>query len=607
MGAEGRPDFIKLLHRINWENNFMLRHKGILILSLAMAFAALTLGAIAFRYAGKEAEYREQEVRKALQQQTRMIAGQCLNIIKQEQRNLVKELRNSQPAGEDLLKIYRSNPLLREVFITDFRGVPIFPKRNNDFYKRYANLFLDLRKGTFKPQVNSQPIAVRNQKRSSFNKKLSWDYFSSNTNANVDVQQQTDNQYNQEIAQQVQTLIPQTEDAQKKQISSDLSNLFFKVTQGASSGWVPWFSDNRFCPLVWSRCAKDQSKIVGGEIETVALISRIIMAFPQEVPEYYRFELTDAQGRLIYGVGGQYKSDDKPAKVQADVSDEIAPLQMPNFRIRGYLDPAYKVGSQNLALANLIQIISLILILIAGGLMLFWMMRRELVLAGQKSSFVANVSHELKTPLTSIRMYAELLETKKDLDTGKKNKYLKVILSESERLSRLISNVLDFSKLEEGRKKYKPEEINLTELIMEIAETHRPSLQEHNMALKMDFPSQEIRVKVDRDSLVQVLQNLIGNAVKYASSGEEFTLSLSKEADSLAVIRVLDRGLGIPLSQHQKIFKKFYRCDNSLTTDTSGSGLGLAIARNLMREQKGDLTCYSRDGGGMEFRIVLPL
>lgn len=582
----------------------MLKHKAIFVLSLCLAGIALALGFIAFKYAGKEAEYREQETRKALREQTRLIAEQCLNVLQNEQQSLFRELRGINPGtGEQresvsLLKLRSSNPLIRDVFITDSQGNPVYPDRNNSFFKRYANLFLELSKSNEFRQISStvgpgQRMNGKSPRKvfSSWNNKIDIYLQTAETNTAPDL-----------TAQQQQPL-PQID--QQIASSKELSNLFFRLTRGASSGWIPWFSDNRFCPLIWARCEKDQSRIAGGEIETVALISRIITVFPQELPDYFRFELTDAQGNLIYSVGGESHSDTVPTKIESDVSEEIAPLQMPNFRIRGYLSPAFKEGSRNLALANLIQIVSLILILIAGGMMLFWLMRRELIMAARKSSFVANVSHELKTPLTSIRMYAELLDSKKELDQTKRQKYLKIILSESERLSRLITNVLDFSKIEEGRKKYNPENINLSRLLLEIAETHRPSLQENNMALKLDLPSTEVNACIDRDSLVQVLQNLISNAVKYAAAGKELTLALSKEGNSLAVIKVQDRGPGIPSSQQQKVFRKFYRCDNSLTAATSGSGLGLAIARSLMREQNGDLTCSSRPDGGAEFRIVL--
>lgn len=591
----------------------MLKHKAILILSLCLAGVALALGIIAFRYAGKEAEYREQEIRKALREQTRLIAEQCRNVLQSEQQTLIRELRTSQLEPDALMKLYRSNPLLRDVFITDVKGTPIYPDRNNGFYKRYANLFFELNKNSEPPQAGPQPTVNSKRRR----KLSSWNQQLLNKKINIPLLNQTETEENadttinyndqvtqdakQPVKQQMQARITQPKLVKK----NELSNLFFQLTRGASSGWVPWFADNRFCPLVWARCESDQTRIVGGEIETVALISRLIAVFPQKLPDYFKFELTDAQGNLIYGVGGVSNSDTAPVKLESDVSDEIAPLLMPNFRIRGYLDPDYKAGNKNLALANLVQIISLILILIAGGLMLFWLMRRELIIAARKSNFVANVSHELKTPLTSIRMYAELLDSKKELELNKRQKYLRVILSESERLSRLIANVLDFSKIEEGKKKYNSENINLSELLLEVADTHRPSLQENKMALKLDLPSTEVHAVIDRDSLVQVLQNLIGNALKYAGAGGEVTLSLCQEGNSLAVIKVLDRGPGIPASQQQKVFRKFFRGDSSLNAETSGSGLGLSIARSLIRDQNGDLTCHSRPDGGTEFRIVL--
>jgi signal transduction histidine kinase len=255
---------------------------------------------------------------------------------------------------------------------------------------------------------------------------------------------------------------------------------------------------------------------------------------------------------------------------------------------------------------HLLQIASLLAVLLAGGLLLLWRVRREMVLAGQKTSFVANVSHELKTPLTSIRMYAEMLGGAAGDDPGQRGKYVGVILAESERLSRLIANVLDFSRMEEGKKRYRPETFPLQEVLQEIAEAWGPTLSEQGMDLRIEAPSQPLTATVDRDALVQVLQNLLVNAGKYAAAGGEVILAASAGPAGDIILRVLDRGPGVPPSMREKIFRKFQRGDDRLTAETTGAGLGLAIARNLLRDQGGDLTCHSRPGGGAEFRVVLP-
>ena len=125
---------------------------------------------------------------------------------------------------------------------------------------------------------------------------------------------------------------------------------------------------------------------------------------------------------------------------------------------------------------------------------------------------------------------------------------------------------------------------------------------EKEMELRLE--SQDTSVFIDRDSLVQTMENLISNARKYAASGKELTISLENSKKEI-IIKVMDKGKGIPLSSADKIFNKFYRCDNSLTAETRGNGLGLTIARGMMRDQGGDIVYRSREGGGSEFRVII--
>ncbi|MCP4727046.1 MAG: HAMP domain-containing histidine kinase [bacterium] len=223
----------------------------------------------------------------------------------------------------------------------------------------------------------------------------------------------------------------------------------------------------------------------------------------------------------------------------------------------------------------------------------------------QKTSFVSNVSHELKTPLTSIRMYAELLFEGRVKDPEKKKNYLQVIVSESQRLTRLVNNVLDFSRLEQGSKKYHPEQIDLNEFLAEIIESHRLRLKEVGMTLETRFLGEKIIVKADRDAIEQVFINLIDNSVKYAGPGIEIVISLNVNNKGCE-IRVEDRGPGVPEADRHKIFEKFHRVDNSLTSKQQGSGLGLSIARKILRDLGGDLVYESRDGGGSCFVVLFP-
>ena len=231
--------------------------------------------------------------------------------------------------------------------------------------------------------------------------------------------------------------------------------------------------------------------------------------------------------------------------------------------------------------------------------------KQNMLDARQKTSFVSNVSHELKTPLTSIRMFAELLLEKRVDDQDKKDKYLGIIVSESRRLTRLVNNVLDFSRLEQGKKKYHIEAIDLISFFNEIIEFHKPRLKDNNMKTSLDFPEKNIVIKTDRDAMEQVILNLMDNAIKYASDGGEISLSMDADENKVE-IRIEDRGPGIPEAHRNKIFDKFHRVDDSLTATKQGAGLGLSIAKRMLEDIGGSLSYAPRQGGGSCFTVKVP-
>ena len=230
-------------------------------------------------------------------------------------------------------------------------------------------------------------------------------------------------------------------------------------------------------------------------------------------------------------------------------------------------------------------------ILVGGGLLMREARRSELE-AQQKTSFVANISHELKTPLTTIRMYAELLEQGRVTTEAKQRDYLGVIGRESARLSRLIGNALDFSRLEQGRKTYTLQEVELIAGLDQL--------------LTSQGPVHPLRIRTDFDAVQQVVLNLIDNACKYAASGGELAVAVRGGAGQGVELEVSDRGPGVAPASHQRIFEKFHREDDRLTAEQGGAGLGLGIARQLARGLGGDLICRSREGGGASFIIRLP-
>jgi signal transduction histidine kinase len=244
--------------------------------------------------------------------------------------------------------------------------------------------------------------------------------------------------------------------------------------------------------------------------------------------------------------------------------------------------------------------------IILGGSLLTRQAHRNMLDAQQKTSFVAGVSHELKTPLTSICLYAELLSEGRIKDTDKKERYLQVIVDEGRRLTRLVNNLLDFSRLEQGRMKYSIEELNLTEHLTEFIEANRLRIQEAGLKIDYMIPEEAVLVEVDRDAIDQALLNLVDNVIKYAFEGGELRVEVEQVKTSVE-IRILDRGPGVPKAHREAIFEKFHRVDDSLTSRGPGSGLGLSIARRIMRDLKGDLLYKERDHGGSCFILVIPI
>jgi signal transduction histidine kinase len=202
-------------------------------------------------------------------------------------------------------------------------------------------------------------------------------------------------------------------------------------------------------------------------------------------------------------------------------------------------------------------------------------------------------------------MYAEMLAEGRVSDPDKRTHYLHVITRESQRLTRLVNNVLDFSRLEQGRKNYHPTRLDLGESLAEILEGQTGRLQEAGLEVVTAWAPGAAMVKVDRDALEQAVLNLIDNAIKYAATGGRLTVQLEPQGAAWCV-SVQDKGPGIPADQREKIFRQFHRVDDSLTGASGGFGLGLSIARRLMADQGGTLVCEAAPGGGARFVITLP-
>ncbi|MGH9383725.1 MAG: ATP-binding protein [Vicinamibacterales bacterium] len=240
-----------------------------------------------------------------------------------------------------------------------------------------------------------------------------------------------------------------------------------------------------------------------------------------------------------------------------------------------------------------------------GGYLLWRDMRREAHIAELRTQFVSSVSHELKTPLTSIRMFAELLQMRESNDP-QQARFLDTIVSESERLTRLLNNVLDFSRIERGQKAYRLEPAPLADVVQAAVRTIQYPLTQQGFVLDLNVCDPIPPVAVDRDALQQAILNLLTNAMKYSGEHREIGLRLCTE-NGTALIQVSDRGIGIPEREHSRIFEKFYRVPIPENREISGTGLGLSLVAHVAEAHGGTVQVTSHPGEGSTFSIRLPL
>jgi signal transduction histidine kinase len=252
-------------------------------------------------------------------------------------------------------------------------------------------------------------------------------------------------------------------------------------------------------------------------------------------------------------------------------------------------------------------ILGVLSLLLVGGLVLTYRsVSKELALARLKSDFVSNVSHELRTPLSLIRLYAETLELGRVKAQDKVDEYYRIIRTESERLTALINNILDFSRIEAGRKEYEFRATNVAELVSNTLDTYRGQIDEQGFTFEQSIDSNIPPVRVDREAIARSLVNLVNNALKY-SDREKFIGVKLYRTDSVLKLEVADRGIGIPRSEQSKIFEKFYRAGDPLVHNTKGSGLGLSLVRHIAHAHGGEVEVESTPGTGSKFTLTLPL
>ena len=355
-----------------------------------------------------------------------------------------------------------------------------------------------------------------------------------------------------------------------------------RITSASSFTWRTWYEGDRLSFIGWMR--QGDGEVRGVELETVKVLSEFLSVIKRNLPNGLAVELRDGFGKCV-------------VRTRAHRPEEMSPELALDIGLPGYTLAVWRVVPRSHALRYLTTLLPPFLALVLGGVLLVLEITRERRESMLKTSFVSNVSHELKTPLTAVRLSAEMLREGRVKEEAQA-RYLEVIVRESERLTRLVDNVLDFGRLERGRRKFNLEARDVNELLS-VAEAQRPRVEAAGLTLMVRSAPMPVMRTFDLDAVGQVLVNLIDNAVKYAASGKTVEVSVSERGE----ITVADRGPGIAAKHRSRIFERFYRCDDSITAKSSGSGLGLSIASRLMAGMGGELVFAPRAGGGAVFII----
>ena len=256
-----------------------------------------------------------------------------------------------------------------------------------------------------------------------------------------------------------------------------------------------------------------------------------------------------------------------------------------------------------------IYILSLVVVIAAlsfGGFLAIRSTAKELKLARLKSDFTATVSHEFRTPLTSIRYMAELLERGRVPDEARKQQYYETITGESERLSRLVENLLDFSKIEAGMKEYRMEETDIAALVADVAGRFRRQAALKDFTLDTEIADGLPVISAEKDSLSRAVLNLLDNAVKYSGANPRVVLRAWLEEDTVS-LQVEDHGIGIGKFEQKKVFEKFYRSASAQESDVKGSGIGLPLVEHVVRAHGGKVLLESEPRKGTRVTIRLPV
>lgn len=522
-----------------------MKPKLVAILLLIVLVPLILLTWIGIRFAREEQEIVQHRIRQLLLGRLRDTEQLITSLVQERERELLRLTEGVSLSPSDVRELVRRSPIVRQVFVLQPDGERLHPPRGGplstseqEFLQRSSQIWRD--RHVFYQQAESTSPA-----RSSMPERRS---------------------------------TPQTH------------------------GWYVWYWGDGGNLVFWRRVSSGH--VIGVELNRMRLLADIVAVLPETDPieprlPHGRVSLVDSQGRMLYHWGGHEPAATESPRVTLSLPGPLSSWRLDYFVSAAEFGKALGSG----AFISLVSGLVVVGIALLGLAVYFYReSSREMREAAQRISFVNHVSHELKTPLTNVRMYAELLENRLSDGDEKAAQYLSVITSESQRLSRLIGNVLMFARKQRDKLSPHPGPGNIDDTIASALEQFTPSLESKGVEVIFSRGAAAM-VEFDADALGQIVYNLFGNVEKYAASGGLMEVTSQQEGEQ-TTITVADRGPGIPAEQRERIFEPFQRLSDKLTDGVAGTGIGLTIARELARLHDGDLTLMPSEAGAC-FRVVL--
>lgn len=360
--------------------------------------------------------------------------------------------------------------------------------------------------------------------------------------------------------------------------------------------------DRQYLLSYWQRESGGRRHMVVAWHDVDRLVNEVMpQLFREPGKGSARMNVMDERGRIVFG---------PPLKVGEPTVGRPFPTTLYNWQVQVRLASDEEVRRQveRRRLIELSLVLVAGLVTVAGLILVIRSSLKERRLAGLKSDFVANVSHELKTPLSLIRMFGELLLLERVTSDEKRKQYLQIIVGESERLTALIENVLDFARVERGKIEYDFLDGDVGEVVKRAVEIYRFRASRENIDLQIEVADDLPMARIDARAIELAVMNLIDNALKYANDGEKIVVRVELEGSDVTV-SVSDFGPGVPKEEQLRIFERFFRGAAAGTTRARGSGIGLALVRHIVECHGGHVQVLSPtqpDDRGTTFVLSLP-